>query len=128
MMRFKFSCLMAFAAFAANAQTVVYQYPQQVVTPQPVVVQQPMVVQPQPVVVQPQPVVVQRNVLPNGTVMPVGAKVCAKCGGTGVRESFWKKKKCKHCKGYGYIMPPPPPKPVVVAPPHPKHHKVHKKH
>ena len=65
------------------------------------------------------------TVLPNGTIMPVGAKICSHCGGTGIREHTFKDKKCHHCKGYGYRMndsvvvvpPPPPPKPVVVTPP-----------
>ena len=65
------------------------------------------------------------TVLPNGTIMPVGAKICSHCGGTGIREHTFKDKKCHHCKGYGYRMndsvvvvpPPPPPRPVVVTPP-----------
>ena len=61
------------------------------------------------------------TVLPNGTVMPVGAKICSHCGGTGVREHTWKDKKCHHCKGYGYrmndaVVVAPPPKPAVVKP------------
>lgn len=69
--------------------------------------------------------VAHRTVLPNGTVMPIGAKICSHCGGTGVREHTFKRDtKCHHCKGYGYrlndavvVAPPPPPsKPVVVTP------------
>ena len=72
--------------------------------------------------------VAHRTVLPNGTVMPVGAKICSHCGGTGVREHTFKRDtKCRHCDGYGYrmndsvvVVPPPPPKPAVVVPPPPK--------
>ena len=46
--------------------------------------------------------VAHRTVLPNGTVMPIGAKICSHCGGTGVREHTFKDKKCNYCKGYGY--------------------------
>jgi hypothetical protein len=59
----------------------------------------------QPTVVQPQVVVQQGMTLPNGTVMPVGAKVCPKCDGTGVKEHFWYSEKCPNCKGYGYKLP-----------------------
>ena len=80
-----------------------------------------------PAPVAPHPVA-HRTVLPNGTVMPIGAKICSHCGGTGVREHTFKKDtKCRHCDGYGYRMkdsvvvaPPPPPRQVVVAPPAPK--------
>jgi Zn-finger nucleic acid-binding protein len=59
----------------------------------------------QQTVVQPQVVVQQGLTLPNGTVMPVGAKVCPKCDGTGVKEHFWYSEKCPNCRGYGYKLP-----------------------
>ena len=68
-----------------------------------------------PAPVAPHPVA-HRTVLPNGTVMPIGAKICSHCGGTGVREHTFKKDtKCRHCDGYGYRMK----ESVVVAPPPP---------
>ena len=76
------------------------------------------VVAPAPVAPRP---VSHGTVLPNGTIMPVGAKICSHCGGTGIREHTFKDKKCHHCKGYGYrmndsVVVVPPPKPVVVTP------------
>ena len=84
----------------------------------------------QPAVVQPQVVVQQGMTLPNGTVMPVGAKVCPKCDGTGIREHFWYSEKCSSCNGYGYKLPHDNGPDVIFVhdrdrPPPPMHHDKH---
>ncbi len=85
---------------APQQQVVVQPQPQQVVVQPPaqqVVVTPP----PQQVVVQPSPTI----------VVPRGYQVCPRCGGRGKEEHAmgFKVKRCKLCKGKGYLPPPPPP-------------------